>query len=146
MTKTEIKLTPEIKSAFELAKKARTNAYAEYSKVKVGAAIKVKGVEELFHGANVEYVVNGISVCAERSALSDMITHRGGKPQIEFLVVCSNTEPALLPCGVCMQALSEFCGPDLEIYIGNKKEIVDKTTLGTIMPHQYSELPKVLDE
>lgn len=144
--KSELNLSPEVEKAFKLAQSARTNAYADYSKVKVGAAIKLKGKDQIFHGANVEYVVNGISVCAERSALSAMVTNTGGRPEPEFLVVCSNTEPALYPCGVCMQALSEFCGPELEIYIGNKDRIVEKTTLGAIMPHQYSELPKVLDE
>lgn len=141
-----MKVDPQVQKAFLMAQKARKNAYADYSKVKVGAALKAKGSDDIFAGSNVEVVVNGASVCAERSAVSGMVTGLGGKPEIEFVVVCSNTAPALYPCGVCLQVLSEFCSPDLDIYIGNKSEIVEKVKLKDLMPHQYSELPKVLDE
>lgn len=134
-----------VQKAFELAQAARANAYAEYSKVKVGAAMKVKGSDEIYNGANVEYVVNGISVCAERSALSHAVTNNG-KIELEFVVVCSNTDPALLPCGVCCQAMSEFATKDLPIYIGNKDKIIKKVTFEDIWPNQYSELPKILKE
>lgn len=135
-----------VQKAFKLAQKARENAYADYSKVKVGAAMKAKGSDELFYGANVEVVVNGASVCAERSAVSGMVTGLGGKPELEFVVVCSNTKPALYPCGVCLQVMSEFCSPELDIYIANKDEILEKVKFKDLMPNQYSELPKVLDE
>ena len=135
----------EVKEAFKLAQKARLNAYADYSGVKVGSAMKIKGVNEIYYGANVEYVVNGISVCAERSALSHAVSNNG-KIELEFVVVCSNTEPALLPCGVCCQAMSEFATKDLPIYIGNKDELIKQVRFGDVWPNQYSELPKVLKE
>ena len=140
-----MKVSKDVEQAYLLAKKARVNAYAIYSKVKVGAAIKVKGQSEAFAGANVEYCVNGISVCAERSALSACVTSIG-KPEVEFVVVCSNTEPVLYPCGVCLQALSEFCTPELDIYIANPQEIVTKVKYKELFTHQYAQLPKVLDE
>jgi len=138
-------IEPIVELAYQKAKKARDNAYAIYSGVKVGAAIKVKGHDEIFFGANVEYVVNGVSVCAERSALSHAVSSTG-KIEIEFVVVCTNTEPALYPCGVCLQALSEFAKPDLPIYTSNKTKIVSKVLFKDLMPNQYSELPKVLPE
>lgn len=140
-----MKYSPEVVEAWEKAKLARVNAYADYSKVKVGAALKLKGDSEIYRGSNVEFCVNGISVCAERSAISHAVT-LNGKIDIEFVMVCSNTEPVLYPCGVCMQALSEFCTPDLDIYISNPKEIVKKVKFKDIFTHQYGELPKVLDE
>lgn len=140
-----MKVDKNVENAFEMAKKARVNAYAVYSKVKVGAALKIKGQDKIYAGSNVEFCVNGVSVCAERSAISSAVTDMG-KPEIEFVVVCSNTEPALYPCGVCLQALSEFCDGDLDIYIGTPKGIVGKTKFKEIFTHQYSELPKVLDE
>lgn len=138
-------VSPNVLEVFKKAQFTRKNAYAIYSGVKVGAAIKLKNDDTIYYGANVEYVVNGVSVCAERSALSHCVSNVG-KPDIEFVVVCSNTIPALYPCGVCLQALSEFAGPDLEIYISNKDEIIEKITLGQLMPNQYASLPKVLDE
>lgn len=137
-------ITPILEKAFQAAKTARENAYADYSRVKVGAAIKLKGSDEIFAGANVEFVVNGISVCAERAAIGNAVTHTG-KFEIEFVVVCSNTDPVLYPCGVCMQALSEFCKPDLDIYISNPSGIKEKAQFSELLTHQYATLPKVLD-
>ena len=140
----KIEMNPVLEKAFQKAKSARENAQAEYSKVKVGAAIKLKGSDEIYSGSNVEYVVNGISVCAERSAISHAVTMQG-KPDIEYVVVCSNTEPVLYPCGVCMQALSEFCTPELDIYIANPSGIQERVKFKEIFTHQYATLPKVLD-
>jgi len=140
-----MKIDETVNKAFEIAARARKNAHAEYSKVKVGACIKVKGSDKLFGGSNVEYVVNGISTCAERNAIAASVSDLG-KPEIEFVVVCSNTKPALYPCGVCLQSLAEFCKPDLPIYIADTKGIVAQTKFSDLLTHQYSELPKVLPE
>lgn len=145
-SKNGIEVPSQVAEAFELAKRARSNAYAPYSLVKVGAAIKARDCDDLYGGANVEIVVNGASVCAERSAVSTMVSTIGATRELEFVVVSSHTSPALYPCGVCLQVLSEFASPDLDIYIGNRDEIVDKVKLKDLMPHQYSELPKVLPE
>ncbi len=139
-----MKVDENIQSAFKAANLARENAFAEHTHVKVGAAIKIKSSDKIYTGCNVEYIVTGISTCAERNALGNIITHEG-RPELEFVVVTSNTEPALFPCGVCLQAMAEFCDPNLPIYIANKTEIVSKTKFGDLLTHQYSKLPKVLD-
>lgn len=138
-------IAPIVELAFKKAQMARDNAYAIYSGVKVGAAIKIKGRDDLYYGANVEFVVNGVSVCAERSALSHAVSNNG-KIEIEFVVVCSNTQPALWPCGVCLQAISEFANEDTPIYIGNKTKILDVSPFKDLLKVKYSELPKVLPE
>ncbi|MBD64213.1 MAG: cytidine deaminase [Halobacteriovoraceae bacterium] len=140
-----MKVDKKVQEALELAIKARKNAYADLTKVKVGAAIKIKGHDEIYSGCNVEYIVTGISTCAERNALGNIVTHKG-KPELEFVVVTSNTEPALYPCGVCLQAMAEFCQSDLKIYIADDTQVIDQTTFKDLMPHQYSELPKVKSE
>lgn len=140
-----MKVDTIVEKAFEMAKAARINAYAEYSKVKVGAAIKLKGSDKIYAGCNVENVVNGASVCAERSAIYSCVTNEG-RPEIEFVVVCSNTAPALYPCGVCLQCLSEFCDENLDIYVSTPKGIEDKVQFKDLLSNKYSTLPKVLDE
>lgn len=139
------KFEKEVYEAYEMAKKARLNAYAEYSKVKVGAALKLKGIDKIYSGCNVENVVNGASVCAERSAIYNSVTQQG-QIDIEFVVVCSNTDPVLYPCGVCLQCLAEFSDRELDIYISNPKEIVKKVKFKDLLTVQYDRLPKVLDE
>lgn len=139
-----MKVDQIVENALEQAIKARENAYADLTKVKVGSAIKVKGSDKIYSGCNVEYIVTGISTCAERNTLGTIITDQG-KPKLDFVVVTSNTQPALFPCGVCLQAMAEFCDSDLPIYIADKDKIVNQTTFGALMPNQYSELPKVTD-
>lgn len=134
----------KVLEALELAHKARENAFANLTKVKVGSAIKIKNSDKIYAGCNVEYIVTGLSTCAERNALGTIVTDNG-KPELEFVVVTSNTEPALYPCGVCLQAMAEFCKPDLPIYIASTEEIVAQTTFEKLMPNQYSELPKVIE-
>lgn len=140
-----MKVDSKVQEAFELATKARLNAFADHSKVKVGAALKLKGHDQIYAGCNVEYIVNGLSTCAERNAVATAFA-AVGRFEIEFVVVNSNTQPALYPCGVCLQTMSELAGADLDIYISNKEGIIAKTTLGELLTHQYSELPKVLED
>lgn len=141
-----MKVSDEVQSAFEQAEQARKNAYAIYSKVKVGAAIKTKKSGKIYAGANVEIVVNGASVCAERSAISNLITHEG-QVELDFVVVSTNTDPALTPCGICLQVLGEFCDENLDVYIGTpSKGVFDKFKFKDLISKPYQGLPKVLDE
>ncbi len=140
-----MKVDPIVQKAFELAQAARLNATAQFSAVKVGAAIKIKGSDKIYAGCNVEHCVMGISLCAERNAIGTAVTNEGNL-EIEFVVVCSHTEPALYPCGVCMQAMSDYCTPELDIYVASRDKIIAKTKFKELFTHQYAELPKVLEE
>ncbi len=140
-----MKFDEKVEEAYVAAKKARENAYAIYSKVKVGAAIKLKGVNTIYSGANIEYAVNGVSLCAERVAIANSATFNK-KPELEFVVVCSHTDPVLYPCGVCIQSMSEFCTPELDIYISDLSGIIEKVKFSDLFTHQYASLPKVLGE
>ena len=140
-----MKVDEKVLEAFNIASVARKNAYANHSKVKVGAAMKIKGSDKIYAGCNVELIVNGISTCAERNAIGQVITDQGVF-ELEFVLVCSNTEPALYPCGVCLQSMSEFCDRELPIYIANKEGIIAQTKFGDLLTHQYSSLPQVLPE
>ena len=140
-----MKVDKKVEEAYLAAKAARSNAYAGYSKVKVGAAVKLKGVDEIYSGANIEYAVNGVSLCAERVAIANSATFNK-KPELEFVVVCSHTDPVLYPCGVCIQSMSEFCTPELDIYISDLSGILKKVKFKELFTHQYATLPKVLGE
>lgn len=140
------KINPELKTVFNKCGLLRKKAYAPYSDVQVSACLKFKNHKTIMEGVNVEYVVNGISVCAERSALSQAATKLGKKIkelEIEYLVVSSKVRPYLYPCGVCLQALSEFARKDFPIYVLYGKELVAQTSYYKLMPHRYHELPEV---
>lgn len=123
---------------FLAAEKAQKNAYAPYSKFKVGAAIRLAN-GKIFSSGNIENVVNGASTCAERGAIQAIMSEYGKVEMAEVFVLTEGSPPAAC-CGVCRQVISEFVpkGKDLEITTVNHKGEVLNTTLRTLFPHAYT--------
>jgi len=88
-----------------LALAARGKAYAPYSKYHVGAVILTES-GDVYEGANVENASYGLSVCAERNAVTRMVLEGGSKPRAIF--VATQSSPPGSPCGMCRQVLLEF--------------------------------------
>lgn len=120
----------------ELARAARRHAYAPYSGHAVGAAIAaVDGQPGVTTGANVENASYGATVCAERVALFAAVA-AGHRDFSALAVVTPGTDPAP-PCGLCLQALSEFCR-DLRIYYtASETDVVVETSLLDLLPTQF---------
>lgn len=114
---------PEVQIAFEKAKAVWPHAYAKYSKYHVTAALKVKGRDELILGVNVENASFGATICAERTAFVSARAQMGDF-EPEFIVVL--TADGAGPCGLCLQVLSEFAGPDFPIYLGTPDGLTEK--------------------
>ena len=120
------------KELFELAKKAAQQAYAPYSKFSVGAALLTQ-TGNIYNGCNVENSSYGLTMCAERNAIFNMIAN-GDKLIIEIAIYV-DADMLFPPCGACRQVLAEF-GEDIKIYYGNDKKIVE-TTLKELLPHTF---------
>lgn len=118
--------------AFEMAKKARNNAYAPYSKFKVGAALVSAATNKIYVGCNVENSSYGATVCAERNAILSAIAAEG-PIGIDLLVVVSDDDPPSPPCALCLQVLAEFSMPETEVVLsdldGNKSSYLFKDLL-----------------
>lgn len=95
------------------AKEAMKNAYAPYSKFRVGAAILLSN-GTIFSGCNVENASYGMTNCAERTAIFSAVAQLG--PKIEILAVSVVNEQGVpcAPCGACRQVIYEF-GPEATI-------------------------------
>jgi len=120
------------KELIERAKKARENAYAPYSKFKVGAAILTED-GEVYTGVNVENASFGLSVCAERVALFKAVSD--GKRSFKAIAVVADTEEPVPPCGACRQVLSEF--GDMEVIMANLKGDVKIARLRDLLPDSF---------
>ncbi len=118
------------KKGFEQAKMAREKAYAPYSRFKVGAALYTND-DQCFHGCNVENASYGGSICAERTAVLKAVSE-GNQGNFKKLFIV--TEPAAVPCGMCLQVLTEFCDPTLEIILCDTKGVDNKKQLKDFLP------------
>ena len=99
-----------IEKAVEAAKKS----YAPYSKLHVGAALLVAGKKRIITGVNVENASYGLTICAERAALAAAVS--AGYRRFEAIAVAVSGKKSVVPCGACLQALAEFCKPDLIVF------------------------------
>ena len=118
-----------------IAKKARENAYAPYSKFKVGAALLTKS-GKVFTGCNVENSSFGASMCAERVAVFKAVSE--GEREFDAIAVVTDTEDPAMPCGMCRQVLSEF-SMDIKIYAANLNGKVKTTTLRELLPYAFTK-------
>src|SRR5215208_5991985 len=98
-------LDPE--AVMEAARVAANRAYAPYSNFHVGAAI-LTGGGTIHSGANVENASYGLSICAERNAVTIMATTDPEDREIELVAVFSPNSSPCFPCGACRQVLKEF--------------------------------------
>jgi cytidine deaminase len=114
----------------------RANAYAPYSKYKVGAAV-LTADGRVFGGCNVENASYGLCNCAERTAVFSAIA-AGAKEVIGVAVV---TEDGGTPCGACRQVLAEFAprdGSPLVVLLADATgSVVRETTLGELFPDAF---------
>jgi len=96
------------------ARTVRYNAYAPYSKYFVGAAILSES-DTVYSGCNVESASYGITLCAERAAIGNMIS--AGDKHILAAVIVTAGPNIGRPCGMCLQMIAEFADNDLPIVL-----------------------------
>jgi cytidine deaminase len=115
------------------ARLARRGAYAPYSGFRVGAAVLAGG--RVFTGANVENASYGLTVCAERVAVAAAVV--SGERALDEVAVASGTSPPTPPCGMCLQTLAEFAGPELVVTLVGTGGSRVATTLGALLPRAF---------
>ncbi|TCS43212.1 cytidine deaminase [Reinekea marinisedimentorum] len=120
-----------------IAKEGAANAYAPYSNFQVGASILLKD-GTMIPGSNVENASFGMTLCAERNAISSAVA-QGYKPgDIKELVLYIPHDQMFSPCGACRQVMSEFLAQDAKVIAVNKGGDKKQWTVAELLPDGFA--------
>lgn len=149
----ESPVTPTRAQLLAEAHRAARQAYAPYSKFRVGAAVVVETPDgpRIVTGANVENASYGLTLCAERSALAaacaltdasrpaDAQARIGAAPTITHVALAcvdarGDAPPGeRMPCGACRQWFAELA-PSAIYYV---EGIATDLTLADLLPRPF---------
>jgi cytidine deaminase len=129
----------------ETARAALFQAYAPYSKFRVGAAIRLSN-GEILSGSNQENASFPAGNCAERVVLSAASAVYPGIAVTDLALTYINesgiSNKPISPCGICRQTLSEyeqrFAVPIRLILGGNSGEVIIIERATDLLPLAFS--------
>lgn len=124
----------------EAARQARDNAYAPYSRFRVGAAL-LAADGRVFAGCNVENAAYGLCNCAERTAFFTAVAAGVAAGGFVRLAVVGDTGQPISPCGACRQVMVELGGGGLEVLLANLAGLRERTSAAALLPGAFSLLP-----
>ena len=127
------------------ARETALNAYAPYSRFRVGAAVRLES-GTIIRGTNVENAAFPSGICAERSALSNSVSnHYNDKPVA--MAIAAMTEDGLTfdpvpPCGNCRQVIAEEesrTGSQIRIILSGKNKTMVIDSISSLLPLQFNK-------
>lgn len=113
-------------------------SYCPYSKFRVASSVITKD-NQFFPGVNVENASYGLTMCAERNAIFNAITNGIKKEDISYLIVVSDCTNNLIPCGACLQVLTEFINENTKILICSNNNIKEYK-LSDFLPYIFKKV------
>lgn len=114
------------------AEKALSNARAETSGFRVGAAV-LDATGRVFTGCNLENPSITQVICAERVAIFKALSE--GAKSISAVLILSEHDDYCYPCGSCRQLIAEYC-PDAQIYITSGRGIMGYS-INELLPNPF---------
>lgn len=115
---------------FETAREALQHSYSPYSQFRVGAAL-LSSTGKVFTGCNIENSSFSLTICAERTALFKAISE--GETSFSKLVIVSDSEDFISPCGACRQVISDLAG-DVDVILTNGKGEMQHKKISDLLP------------
>lgn len=120
-----------------IAKEVSKNSYSPYSKFAVGACVLYES-ENYFSGCNIENSSYGLSLCAERNAISTAIAS-GETSKITKIAIYSPKSSKCYPCGACRQWLQEFeKGQNIQIILEGENSELLVYGINELLPYSFN--------
>lgn len=122
----------------EFAREVMKNSYTPYSNFHVGAALLCKDsvpTGDIVQGCNVENVSYGLSICAERTAITKAVS-LGYREFTAIAIVASEASPCY-PCGTCLQFIREF-GPEIIVILQDHNGAPIFHKISDLIPYAFT--------
>jgi cytidine deaminase len=117
-----------------IAREVQQNSYSPYSGFKVGAALLTsKG--NVYTGVNVENASYGLTICAERAAITAAVA--AGEKNFSSMTVVGDHKWYTYPCGACLQVMAEF-SPDMRVNVTDGENHLQEYLLRDLLPQLFS--------
>ena len=124
------------KELLNLAKEVSKKAYCPYSKFPVGACVLFES-GNIYTGCNIENSSYGLSLCAERNAISTAIANGENSKLIKIAIYSPNSSKCF-PCGACRQWIQEFAeGYNTEIILEDGGSELALYYINDLLPHSF---------
>jgi len=139
-------LESSIKHLMNKAIEVRKNAYAPYSKFRVGAAILLEN-GNIITGSNQENAAYPSGLCAERTAIFYTGANFPNEKIIAIAISAASdlklTNSPIPPCGACRQSLFEYEAKQesfIKIFcMGEVGEIIESNSIANILPFHFDK-------
>ena len=118
---------------------AAQNAYAPYSKFRVGCLIETLS-GNTYTACNVENVSYGLTSCAERNVIFKAISEEGPQMQLNAVYVAMEDGKEGSPCGACWQVIAEFSDlAKTQVHFFHKKKLISGS-VAQFLPFCFRDL------
>jgi len=112
------------------------NSYAPYSKMHFACIVETKN-GNFYEGVNVENASYGATICAERNAINNAISH--GEKEFKALYLMASSDNICYPCNLCKQVFLEFFDKNVIFNIMTKNGKMEVMSYEKIMNTTFTK-------
>ena len=120
----------------EKLEKLLENSYAPYSNMHFACIVETKN-GNFYEGVNIENASYGATICAERNAINNAISH--GECEFKALYLMTSSDEICYPCNLCKQTFLEFFDKNVLFNIMNKNGKMEVMTYDKIMMTTFTK-------
>ena len=120
----------------EKLEKLLDNSYAPYSNMHFACIVETKN-GNFYEGVNVENASYGATVCAERNAIFNAVSH--GEKEFKTLYLMTSSDEICYPCNLCKQTFLEFFDKDIIFNIMTKSGKMEVLTYDKLMMTTFTK-------
>ncbi len=112
------------------------NSYAPYSNMHFACIVETKN-GNFYEGVNVENASYGATVCAERNAIFNAVSH--GEKEFKTVYLMTSSDEICYPCNLCKQVFLEFFDKDVIFNVMTKSGKMEVLSYEKLMNTTFSK-------